>query len=181
MANLSPNIALEKKLNKLAWAVAAVVLLLVFFMRKIQLPTSVDFSFLPAVYSALNGLTALILMIGLYFIKTKQPIKHQQAMTTAMFTSLLFLLGYVLYHITTPDTKFGGEGNIRYVYFFLLITHIVLAAVIFPFILFTFIRAYTHQIDRHRRMARWVYWVWLYVALTGPVLYFMIKPYYNHG
>lgn len=180
MAQLQPNIALEKKLNKIAWAVAAVVLLLVFFMRKIQLPTTIDFTFLPPVYSALNALTTVILVFGLYFIKSKQPAKHQKAMTLAMFTSLLFLLGYVLYHITTPDTKFGGVGNIRYVYFFLLITHVVLAAVIFPFILFTFIRGFTNQIERHRKMARWVYWVWLYVAATGPVLYFMIAPYYKH-
>ena len=100
-------------------------------------------------------------------------------MTLAMISSLLFLLGYVLYHITNADTKFGGVGTIRPIYFFLLITHIVLAAVIFPFILFTYIRAFTGQFIRHKKMARWVYWFWLYVAVTGPVLYLMIKPYYK--
>ena len=174
-----PNILLEKKLNKFAWAITAAVLLLVSFMHKFHIETSLDFSFLPAVYSALNALTALILLAGLYFIKNKQPKKHEQAMTSAMVTSLLFLLGYVLYHMTTPDTKFLGEGWIRPVYFFLLITHIVLAAVIFPFVLFTFIRAYTGQFGRHKKMSRWVYLLWLYVAVTGPVLYLMIKPYYN--
>jgi putative membrane protein len=174
------SLILEKKLNKGAWAITAVVLLLVTFMHRIRLDFGVDFTFLPAVYSTLNAVTALILVAGLYFIKTGQRASHEKAMTTAMVTSLLFLLGYVLYHITNDDTKYGGEGSIRYVYFFLLITHIVLAAAIFPFILFTYIRAYTKQFAKHVKMARWVYWAWLYVAVTGPVLYFMIKPYYNH-
>jgi putative membrane protein len=177
--NQPANKLLEKKLNRIAWVITAVVLLLVGMMRRVRIDSDIDFSFLPPLYSAMNALTALILMAGLYFIKTKQPAKHQKAMTIAIFSSLLFLLGYVLYHFTTDETKFGGEGTIRYLYFFLLITHVVLAAVIFPFILFTFIRAYTRQFDRHKKMARWVYWVWLYVALTGPVLYFMIKPFYK--
>ncbi len=174
-----PDIALEKKLNRAAWAITAVVLLLVSFMHKVHFDTGIDFTFLPAVYSTLNALTAVILMAGLYFIKNQQREKHEKAMTLAMISSLLFLLGYVLYHITNADTKFGGVGAIRPIYFFLLITHIVLAAVIFPFILFTYIRAFTGQFGRHKKMARWVYWFWLYVAVTGPVLYLMIKPYYK--
>ncbi len=174
-----PNIALEKKLNIAAWITSAIVFLLIVLMRKIRITTSLDFSFLPAVYSALNMITAVILLAGLYFIKNNKVDSHRKAMTLAIFTSFLFLLGYVLYHITTDETKFGGQGAIRYLYFFLLLTHIVLAAVIFPFILFTFIRAFTGQYARHRKMARWVYWVWLYVAVSGPVLYLMIQPYYN--
>jgi putative membrane protein len=175
----TPDAALEKKLNKIAWVITAAVLLLVVMMRKIKIETSIDFTFLPAVYSSLNAITAVILMAGLYFIRQKKVELHRKAMSLSVLTSLLFLLGYVLYHITTEETKYGGEGAIRTLYFFLLITHVVLAAVIFPFILFTFIRAYTGFFERHRQMARWVYWVWLYVALTGPVLYFMISPYYQ--
>ncbi|MEZ4932447.1 MAG: DUF420 domain-containing protein [Saprospiraceae bacterium] len=178
MGEIKPNIALEKKLNTVAWVVTAAVIILVSTMHRFRIETSVDFTFLPAVYSALNALTAVILIAGLYFIKNKQIEKHQTAMTAAVFSSLLFLLGYVVYHLTNEDTKYGGEGFIRYVYFFLLITHIILAAVIFPFILFTYIRAFTKQFDRHKKMARWVYWVWLYVAITGPILYLMIRPYY---
>ncbi len=177
MSTANPD--LEKKLNRIAWFISAAVLLLVVLMRKIKIDSTIGFGFLPAVYSTLNGLTALVLLAGWRFIRTGRPDLHRKAMTTAMFTSLLFLLGYVLYHITTPETRFGGEGLIRGVYLFLLATHVVLAAVIFPFILFTFIRAYTGQFERHRRMARWVYWLWLYVAVTGPVLYFMIRPYYS--
>ncbi|MCF8279927.1 MAG: DUF420 domain-containing protein [Bacteroidales bacterium] len=179
MGEVQPNLKLEKKLNLVAWAVTIVVLLLVSLMHRFHLETSINFKFLPAVYSGLNALTAISLVAGLYFIKNKQKEKHEKAMTLAMFLSLLFLLGYVLYHVTNADTKFLGEGWIRPVYFFLLITHIVLAAVIFPFILFTYIRAFTGQFARHKKMARWVYWFWLYVAVTGPILYLMIKPYYN--
>ncbi|RMD97601.1 MAG: DUF420 domain-containing protein [Bacteroidetes bacterium] len=171
---------LEKKLNRIAWLITVAVLALVGMMRQIKIDTSVDFTFLPAVYSSLNALTALVLIAGLYFIKNGNREAHAKAMTFSMLSSLLFLLGYVLYHITTEETKFGGEGTIRYIYFFLLITHVILAAVIFPFILFTFIRGFTGDFKRHVKMARWVYWIWLYVALTGPVLYFMIKPYYQH-
>ena len=179
MTNLEPNISLEKKLNRWAWVITVVVLLLVSTMHQIpKIPTSLDFTFLPALYSTLNAITALILILGLYFIKQKKMEQHQKAMTAALFTSAFFLMGYVVYHLIYEDTKFGGEGTIRYIYFFLLITHIILAAVIFPFILFTFIRAFTNQFDRHKKMARWVYWLWLYVAISGPVLYLMIRPYY---
>jgi len=179
MIQNQPNLQLEKKLNKVAWAISAVVLLLVSVMHKIHFDFGVNLKFLPAVYSVLNAITAVILLLGLYFIKNKQPEKHEKAMTAAMASSLLFLLGYVLYHITNADTPFLGQGWIRPVYFFLLITHIVLAAVIFPFILFSYIRAFTGQFAKHRKMARWVYWLWLYVAVTGPILYLMIKPYYK--
>jgi len=179
MPKKQPDIVLEKKLNRLAWVVTAVVLLAVTFMHRIHFESSIDFTFLPPFYSAMNALTAIILLVGLYYIKNKQVKKHEKSMSLAVFTSLLFLVGYVIYHTTNADTKFLGQGWIRPVYFFLLISHIVLAAVIFPFILFTYIRAYTAQFERHKKMARWVYWFWLYVAVTGPVLYLMIKPYYK--
>lgn len=174
-----PDNRLAAKLNRIAWGITAIVLFMVVAMRRIKLNTEMDFSFLPGVYSTLNALTGIILLAGLYFIRTGQRQRHAVSMTTAMILSLLFLAGYVLYHITTQETRFGGEGPIRYVYFFLLITHVVLAAVIFPFILFTFVRGFSGQYPQHRKMARWVFWIWLYVAFTGPVLYFMIKPYYS--
>ncbi len=174
------NKQLETKLNKLTWVVSAAVFLLVVLMRKIKIPTDIDFTFLPPVYSFLNGLTALFLIIALVFIKKGMANQHRKMMTLALATSVLFLLGYVLYHITTPETKYCGVGAIRYAYFFLLITHIVLAAVILPFILFTYIRAYTNQFQRHVKMARWVFPLWLYVALTGPIIYLMLSPCYNH-
>ena len=173
-----PNLKLASKLNKWAWVISGAIFLVVVFMRRIKIDTDIDFTFLPPIYSALNGLTALVLVAAFYLIKNGRIVQHRNAMTAAMILSMLFLFGYVIYHITTPETLFCKEGNIRYVYFFLLITHIILAAVILPFILFTYIRAFTHQFDKHVKMAKWVFPLWLYVAITGPVLYMMLHPCY---
>jgi putative membrane protein len=99
-------------------------------------------------------------------------------MVFAMFLSVLFLLSYVAYHMTNDPTRYGGTGAMRTVYFLLLITHIVSAAVSLPFILFTFIAGWTNRFAAHRKLARWVFPLWLYVAVTGPVCYWMLKPYY---
>jgi putative membrane protein len=178
MSTEQANLDLAKKLNRWAYAVSAVVLLLVGLMRRVKIDLGIDFSFLPPVHASLNALTAVILLFAFYQIKQKNVEGHRKAIYTAMLTSGLFLLSYVLYHFTTPETRFGGEGTIRVVYFILLISHVVLAALILPFIFFTFIRAYTGQFEQHRKMARWVFPLWLYVAVTGPICYLMLKPYY---
>lgn len=186
------NIALEKKLNVTAYVVSVVVLLLVGLMRRIKIDLGIDFSFLPPVHSTLNAMTAVALVVALYFIKNKQVENHRRAIYAAMTFSALFLLSYVLYHFTSPEIKYGdlnhdgllspeelaAVAGTRTLYLIVLLTHIVLAAVILPFILLTFNRAYTNQFDRHKRMARWVYPLWLYVAITGPICYLMLKPYY---
>jgi putative membrane protein len=174
------NTALAKKLNFYATIVSVVVLLLVATMRQIpRLDLGIDFSFLPAVYSFMNLLAAVFLILALNYIRQKKVEQHQKMIFVALSMSTLFLLMYVLYHITTPEIKYCGEGAMRTVYFLLLITHVVLAAVSFPFILFTFIRGYTMQVEKHKKMARWVYWVWLYVSITGPVVYLMLRPCIN--
>lgn len=167
-----------KKYDRLAWVISVIVLLAVIMMRRIKLDTGIDFSFLPPFHASVNALTFAVLLLGYRAIRAKKVEVHRQWMTTAMILSVVFLLSYVVYHITTPETRFGGEGAIRVIYFVLLITHVVLAAVILPFILFTFIRGYTGVIERHRRLARWVFPIWLYVAATGPICYLMLKPYY---
>lgn len=178
MSTVQPDIQLEKKMNLLAYVVSVVVLLLVGLMRRVKFDLGIDFHFLPPLHASLNALTAVILLLALYFIKNKQIENHRKAIYAAMVCSALFLVSYVLYHFTTPETRFGGTGAIRTVYFILLITHVVLAAAILPFILLTFNRAYTAQYERHKKMARWVFPLWLYVAITGPVCYLMLKPYY---
>jgi len=178
ISRIQPNPALEKQLNVLAYIVSAVVLFLVAFMRRVKIDVGIDFSFLPPLHATLNAITAVVLLIALYFIKQKRVEQHRKAIYVAFTCSALFLVSYVLYHFTTPETRYGGEGVMRSVYFALLISHVVLAAAIFPFILFTFIRAYTGQFARHRRMARWVFPIWLYVAVTGPIVYLMLLPYY---
>ena len=185
----------EKKLKAFTWIVTGLVLVLVGLMRrvKIPLPEGVDFSFLPPFYSTLNALAAVALLASLIFIKRKNVKAHRTANFTALGLSVLFLLCYVLYHFTTPETVFGdvdGSGvldaaeatavaGIRPVYLALLLSHIVLAAVSLPFILFTFIKAYTEQFEAHRKLARWVWPVWFYVCVTGPICYLMLQPYYQ--
>jgi len=191
---MEANVLLEKKLNRVAWVLTVAVLGLVVMMRrvKIPMPEGIDLSFLPPFYATLNALTAVVLLVALYFVKQKKIQQHRNAIYVAIALSVLFLLSYVAYHFTTPETLFGDAnhdgvlselekvaiGGTRTFYLVLLLSHIALAAGIFPFILFTFIRAYTNQIDRHRKMARWVFPLWLYVAITGPVCYFMLMPYY---
>lgn len=173
------DIALEKRLNRLAWVFSGVVFLLVIMMRKIKLDVSLDFSFLPAIYSAINLLTFFILLFAFYQIRYRNNISlHRRLMSLSVILSGLFLVLYVLYHITSYETSFCREGAIRMIYFILLISHILLAAIILPFILFTYILAYTNQFSRHKILARWVLPLWLYVALTGPVIYFLLYPCY---
>jgi putative membrane protein len=170
------NLKLAKKLNKYAVIVSAAVLILVASMRKIHIDLGIDFSFLPTIYSITNVLVAICLIRALLFIRQKRIAEHKQMVTIALSLSAAFLLMYVLYHITTPEIKYCGEGAIRTAYFALLITHIVLAAVSFPFILFTFIRGFTMQVEKHKAMSKYVFWVWLYVSITGPIVYLMLRP-----
>ncbi|MCO6475547.1 MAG: DUF420 domain-containing protein [Phaeodactylibacter sp.] len=188
------NLQLAKQLNTAAWVATGAVLLLVGLMRrvKIPIPDGWDLGFLPPFHATVNALTAVVLVAAYYFIRQKNIEAHRRAIYIAVGLSVLFLLSYVAYHFTTPETIYGdlnrdgslsaeelaAAGSSRIWYLALLLSHIVLAALIFPFILFTFIRAYTGQYARHRKMARWVFPVWLYVAVTGPVVYYMLMPYY---
>jgi putative membrane protein len=180
MRTLEQNKALERKLNIAAIITSVIVLGLVGFMRRPEkLDLGIDFSFLPPVHASLNACAALALIVALYFIKQKNVDAHRRSIYAAMLFSALFLVSYVLYHSTTPETRFGGEGIMRTLYFVLLITHVILAGLILPFIFFTFNRAFTGQFERHKKMARWVYPLWLYVAISGPICYLMLKPYYK--
>lgn len=174
----TPNLGLAKKLNIWAIIISIIVLFVVGFMRQVKLDSGIDFTFLPPVYSSLNALCAVFLGLAFYQIKHKNIARHRLFINIAFGLSILFLICYVLYHFTTPETLYCKDGNIRYLYFFLLITHIVLAAVILPFILFTYIRGYTWQIEKHRKMAKVVFPLWLYVAVTGPIIYLMLKDCY---
>jgi len=170
-----------RKLDWVAYALSVVVILLVVLMRQPEkFNFGMDFSWLPAFYSVINALVAVFLLFGLYFIKSKEIGKHKAMMITAMILSTLFLLCYVLYHATTPETKYCGVGTIRIFYFILLISHIILAGVILPFILMTFNRGILMQISKHTKFARWVFPLWFYVAITGPIVYLMLRPCYNH-
>lgn len=135
-------------------------------------------SFLPPIYASINGLTAILLVLAVRAIKNGNRATHEKLMTAAISCSIIFLVMYVAYHLTSESTKFGGEGIIRYVYFFILITHITLSVIIIPLVLFTYVRALSQQFDRHKKLARITFPIWLYVAVTGVVVYLMISPYY---
>lgn len=135
-------------------------------------------SFLPPIYASINGITAILLILAVRAIKNGNSSLHEKLMTSAIACSVIFLVMYVAYHMTSESTKFGGEGIIRYVYFFILLTHIALSVIIIPLVLFTYVRALSQQFDRHKKLARITFPLWLYVAVTGVVVYLMISPYY---
>jgi len=174
-----PKEQLGKKLSVVAYVITAAVLVLVGVMRRVKIDLGVDFSFLPPYHAAFNVVVAISLVFALIFVKKKNIDAHRKSIATAMFFSFLFLLSYVLYHFTTMETKYCGEGTMRTVYFILLISHIILAAVSLPFILITFIKGFTWQVESHKRLARWVWPVWFFVAVSGPVCYLMLRPCYG--
>lgn len=135
-------------------------------------------SFLPPIYATTNGITAVALILGVLAIKNGNQKLHERLMTTAIILSAAFLVMYVAYHMTADSTKFGGEVAMRYVYLFVLLTHIVLSIAIIPLVLITYVRALSQRFDRHKRIARITFPLWLYVAVTGVVVYLMISPYY---
>ena len=134
--------------------------------------------FLPPIYATINGLTALVLIAGVLAIKNGKRQLHKRLMTTAISLSVVFLVMYVAYHLTTDSTPFGGEGTVRHIYFFILITHIVLSIVVIPLVLITYVRALAARFDKHKKIAKITFPIWLYVAVTGVVVYLMIAPYY---
>ena len=176
-----PQEALSKKLGIIAWVLTAVVLGLVGLMRgpKIPLPDGWSFAFLPPVHALLNLLVAASLVGALVSVKQGKIAIHRNFIFAAMALSVAFLQCYVAYHFTTEETRFPKDAPLRGLYLLLLISHIVLAGVSLPFILFTFIAGWTNRFAAHRRLARWVFPLWLYVAVTGPICYWMLRPYYG--
>jgi len=169
-------------MKKGAWVLTVIVMVLVVLMRspyKIPLPDGIDFSFLPPVHAILNTLTAICLIAAIIAVKRGQPRGHSRFMTAALVFSTIFLLGYVAYHFTQVETRYGGSGASRTFYLILLATHIIAAAVSFPFILRSFVYAWCRDFTNHRKLARRVYPLWLFVAVTGPICYLMLRPRYD--
>lgn len=135
-------------------------------------------SFLPPIYATTNGITAVLLVAAVIAIKNGKRKVHENLMKTAIALSVAFLVMYVAYHMTADSTKFGGEGIIKYAYYFILISHIILSVAIIPLVLITYVRALSQQFDQHKKIAKITFPIWLYVAVTGVVVYLMISPYY---
>lgn len=190
------KINLEKKYSKLIIAVSILIPVVVAILFSIKLK---DFglnvqplSFLPPIYAAINAITAVLLVAAVMAIKNKKTILHEKLMTSAIACSLAFLVMYVAYHLTADSTKFGDinsdgildevekttVGSIRFLYYFILLTHISLSIIIIPMVLFTYVRALSQQFDKHKNLAKITFPIWLYVAITGVIVYLMISPYY---
>ena len=168
----------ETRLNRIINVVSILVPLAVAALFGIRIPDVEPLTFLPPIYASINGLTAVVLLFALWAIKKGKRNLHQRLMTLCVLLSLLFLIMYVAYHMTSDSTPYGGEGILRYVYFFILISHIFLSIVIIPLVLKTYLRAYLGKFEKHRKLARITFPIWLYVAVTGVLIYIMISPYY---
>jgi putative membrane protein len=177
-----PDLKLKQKYNRWIVVLSIVIPLVVAILFGVNL-RELGFdvkplTFLPPIYATLNGFTALLLLIAFWAIKNKKIVLHENLMTTAIGCSVAFLVMYVAYHMTSDSTKFGGDGAIKYIYYFILITHILLSIVIIPFVLITYVRAITNDFEKHKKIAKFTFPLWLYVAVTGVLVYIMISPYY---
>jgi putative membrane protein len=155
------------------------VLVAILLFKPTAFSSGLDVSFLPHLNAVFNTATAVCLAIGYYFIKNKNIALHRTMMIAAFVLSSLFLISYVIYHANAESTKFGGVGAIRYLYFFLLLSHILLAIVIVYFALKSLYFGLTKQYEKHKKVSRWTFPIWMYVALTGVIVYLMISPYYR--
>ena len=135
-------------------------------------------TFLPPIYATINGFTAAILLMAFWAIRNKRIVLHKNLMKTAIGCSVVFLVMYMAYHMTSDSTKFGGEGTIKYIYYFILLTHILLSVIVIPFVLITYIRAISKDFEKHKKIAKITLPLWLYVAVSGVLVYIMISPYY---
>jgi putative membrane protein len=164
--------------NKLIVAVSILIPLVIAVLFGVKIP-GYDFSFLPPIYATINGVTAILLVAAVMAIRRKNRVLHERLIKTCMALSATFLVLYVMYHMTSDSTPYGGVGPLRYVYFFILITHILLSIGVIPMVLFTFMRAWRGEFSRHRALAKYTFPLWLYVAVTGVIVYLMISPYYT--
>lgn len=168
----------EKKFNRLITIISVVVPLVVALLFLVKIPNVERLGFLPPIYATINGVTAVLLIGAVIVIKNGKRELHQKIMTTCIALSLLFLVLYIAYHMTSESTSFGGEGVVKYIYLFILFSHILLSIVIIPLVLKTYAKAYLGKFDSHRKFAKITFPIWLYVAITGVVVYVMISPYY---
>ncbi len=170
----------EKQINRVILVLSVLIPLAVAALFGIRIPDVEPLWFLPPIYATINGFTAILLLLAVGAIRNGHQRMHQNLMTTCIALSLLFLVMYVAYHMTSDSTPYGGEGVLRYVYYVILITHIVASIGIIPLVLITYSRAYLKKYESHRKIARITFPLWLYVAVTGVIVYLMISPYYAY-
>lgn len=169
-----------KKAKRAINGVSVLIPIVVAVLFGVRIPNVEPLSFLPPIYATINGITAVLLIAALWAIKNGKRSLHNTLMNVAIACSLAFLVMYVAYHMTSDSTPYGGEGIMRGVYFFILISHIVLSIVVIPFVLHTYLRGFLGEYQEHKKLARYTFPIWLYVAVTGVIVYLMISPYYAH-
>ena len=170
----------DKKANVLILTFSFVVFAAVVLLSRIKLEVDLGFDvhFFALINAMINSCVAILLIAALWAVKTKRYEVHKKLMLTAMVLSMLFLVSYICHHLFAGDTKFGGTGSSKTIYYLILFTHIPLAGIILPFILYSAYRALTGDWVKHKKLARITWPVWFYVAVTGVVVYWMISPYY---
>jgi putative membrane protein len=168
----------ERSLNRWINVVSIVIPIVVAILFGVKIEGVARLGFLPPIYATINGLTAVLLVAAVLAIKKGNRKLHQKLMTVNVVLSLLFLVLYVAYHMTSESTSYGGEGFMRYVYFTILISHIVLSIVVIPLVLKTYLKGYLGKYESHQKLAKITFPIWLYVAVTGVIVYLMISPYY---
>jgi len=174
---LERNPKYNRLINIVAVAIPVVVAILLGIRQKVDLGDWTKI--LPHVNAVINTLTALLLIVGLHFIQQKNVAAHRRIMTAAFVLGSLFLVSYVLYHLSNESTPFGGTGLIRPIYYFLLSSHVVLSIVVVWFVLRAVYFAYSNQIAEHKKAVKWAFPIWLYVSVTGVIVYLLISPYYS--
>ena len=168
----------SKKYSKLITTVSILIPLVVAILFTVRLPNVAPLDFLPPIYASINAFTALILVLAYVAIRQKKIKLHETLMKTAIVLSLVFLVMYVAYHMTSDPTPYGGEGVVKYIYYFVLISHIILSIGIIPMVLITYVRAISKRFADHKKISVITFPLWLYIAITGVVVYVMISPYY---
>ena len=168
----------SKKYNVYIVMLSIAIPIVVALMFRVKLDVELPI-FLPPVYATINAITSVLLIIAVWAIKNRKRLLHERLMKTAILCSVVFLMMYLAYHMTSDSTKFGGEGAIKYFYLFILLTHILLSIVVIPFVLLTYVKAITNDFEKHKKIAKITFPLWLYVAVSGVVVYVLISPYYS--
>lgn len=169
----------NKKYTIWTWILSIAIPVVVAILFRVRIPNAEPLIYLPPIYATINAVTAILLVLAVINIKRGNRFLHEVFMKSSIILSVIFLGMYVAYHMTSDPTPFGGEGTIKYVYYIILVSHIVLSITVIPLVLITYVRAITGRFPQHKKIARITFPIWLYVAVTGVVVYLMISPYYS--